>query len=1041
VIQTGLFLLLLAAPIDAGATSGWRPIAMPIRAAATRDSVLRLLRQGRTEEAESLLGKALAQGEPDAELGIMWGRVLIQMGNLSGAEAAFRLVLEAFPDHGAALAGLCEVFARDPSSWDRRSALQGFLRDAILRLHALGTEESMRQATTVELGLADFERAVGLNDDARARLLAISARNLLPEQRRLLGTLRERLERDEQVRALESWPDPPVAPSAQVELAEAQGDLTKQNAARALAKVDALLVANSTWKEALRLRAQALVSLGRHDDAMAALESLTRLAPTDAQTWRLLGQLLARMGGRSDMELARLALNRALALEPGYSDLWLPRAQVSLRLGDLESARVALLRHRANFPENTADPVGLQLESLLKRAQAEQRTQGKPQYFVARRIKTEAAEKLAQARAWLAGGDPAGLAAELLADALAMEPGYADAAITLYTLDQNLPTTTAKALWNSGEDLLQLSLGVLSFARNQAGADQTGRATLSILRKQVSPWIDRAVELGAGEALFDRARLRHERGERETALSDLARYVALRPAPTRLNEALSLRAALSPTVGSTDAQISVLLLADRTQDARSLVGGRCRQERSSADLARLARIDAFEGDLPAATECLRMLLEPRRKLTPDEHRHAQVQLVSIAIRTTPQTRQELVPYLEQAVVDGLKAAHLPLAEAKLARRTGPRHGDADVVEHLKLFLSADDAAIGRIVPPETIPALREKAERLRVSLHTSREAEIRRYRNTGIGIAGLTILVVVWRLRRRFHGVSVQDALAREPHLFPEIADEIAQLRHDVLKHRASNLSALAATAAASEIPWEALRETFLQPTPTSQVVAEAHARLEAVAKGRGLVLRRLQYDPILGRLYRDLAAAELLLQHDHPSAKRLAAIDLRLRGMHFERLTQLLAAGPVTRIDASSLDAWVRAISSEYSDTTIPTALFVSGDNLKFPLPHDELYTAVSNLLRNAFAASAATPGDPDASIVIRVAREHDDLGRTLLTLRVGDTVKAPLTMIMIDTRPADRGLGIVNEVVKRWRGQIELRREVAPWTKSVALCFPERP
>lgn len=1039
-IQFCLYLLFLTAPVDAGSTTGWRPIAMPVRTAATRDSVLRLLRQDRTEEAEALLAKALEQGEPDAELGIMWGRVLLQMGNLSGAEAAFRLVLEAFPDNGPALGGLAEVFARDPSSWDRRSALQGFLSDAITRLHALGTEESLATATTVALGLADFERAVGLTSDARARVLALSARNLLPEQRRLLGTLRFQLERDEQVRALENWPDPPIAPGAQAELAQVGADLASQNAARALAKVDTLLAVNATWKEALRLRAQALVSLGRHDEAMTTLEALTRLAPTDARAWRSLGQLLSQMGGRSDMELARLALNRALALEPAYSDLWLPRAHVSLRLGDLESARVALMRHRANFPSNNDDPVVLQLESLLKRAQAEQRLQGKSPQTATQLLKPEATEKLAQARAWLTGGDPAGLASELLTDALAIEPGYAEAATILYTLDEKLPTSTAKALWNSGEGLLHLSLGVLSFARSQAGADQTGRAALSVLRKQVSPWIDRAVDLGVGEAFLDRARLRHERGEREAALSDLARYVALRPAPTRLYEALSLRAALSPTKGSPDSQISILLLSDRTQEARSLVGGRCRQERTSADLARLARIDAFEGDLPAATECLRLLLAPGRKVTPDEHNHAQVQLVSIAFRTTPQIRQELVPYLEQAVVDGLAAAHLPLAEAKLARRAGPRHGDANVAEHLEKFLSADDAAIGRVVPPETIPALRATAEQLRLSLNTFRETESRRFRGALFGIAGLTLVVVFWRLRRRFHGVSVADALLREPHLFPEIADELAQLRHDVLKHRASNLSALASTTAASAIPWEALRETFLQPKPTSQVVVEAHARMEAAAKGRGIVLRRLDYDPILGRLHRDLAAAESLLERDHPNAKRLTTIDLRLRGLHFDQLSQLLASGPATRIDAAALDTWVRAISSEFSDTVIPAALFVSGDDLRFPLPHDALYTAVSNLLRNAFAASRAIPGAPPGSIVVRAARERDDLGRTLLTISIGDTVKDPLTMAMIDARPADRGLGIVNEVVKRWRGQLELRSEISPWIKSVALCFPER-
>jgi tetratricopeptide (TPR) repeat protein len=399
VITTCFYLFLIASPVDAGAPIGWRPINGTARTpAATRESVLRLLRQGRTAEADSLLGKALEQGEPDVELGIMWGRVRLQLGNLPGAESAFRLVLEAEPDNGQALAGLAEVFARDPASWDRRQALHAFLEESIARLLALGTDDGARSAVTASIGLADFERAVGLTVDARARLNALSTANLLPEQRRLLGILQGHLDRDDQVRALENWPDPVLTPTLLAALDRAQDELARQNAAQALKAVDVLLATQPTWKESLRLRSQCLISLGRHDDAMATLEALTRLAPTDAQAWRSLGLLLAQMGGRSDMALARMSLTRALALAPGYSDLWLPRAQVSLRLGDLESARVALSRHRLSFPEKTNDAAVLQLESLLKRAQAEQQSAGSALQNATRPITPEAAEKLAQAK-------------------------------------------------------------------------------------------------------------------------------------------------------------------------------------------------------------------------------------------------------------------------------------------------------------------------------------------------------------------------------------------------------------------------------------------------------------------------------------------------------------------------------------------------------------------------------------------------------------------------------------------------------------------
>ena len=58
------------------------------------------------------------------------------------------------------------------------------------------------------------------------------------------------------------------------------------------------------------------------------------------------------------------------------------------------------------------------------------------------------------------------------------------------------------------------------------------------------------------------------------------------------------------------------------------------------------------------------------------------------------------------------------------------------------------------------------------------------------------VLVGLLALARRLRGRSVASALARLPDLYPEVALVIAEIRHDVLKHRASALGMLGAADA-----------------------------------------------------------------------------------------------------------------------------------------------------------------------------------------------------------------------------------------------------
>jgi len=71
-------------------------------------------------------------------------------------------------------------------------------------------------------------------------------------------------------------------------------------------------------------------------------------------------------------------------------------------------------------------------------------------------------------------------------------------------------------------------------------------------------------------------------------------------------------------------------------------------------------------------------------------------------------------------------------------------------------------------------------------------------------------------------------------------------------------------------------------------------------------------------------------------------------------------------------------------------------------------------------------------------VDRERDVTGRQVVNLFVGDSAAAPLTMQAIESREGGRGLAIVRDLVRAWRGQMSIRPEPPPFSKLVGASFP---
>jgi tetratricopeptide (TPR) repeat protein len=116
---------------------------------------------------------------------------------------------------------------------------------------------------------------------------------------------------------------------------DAQGALTLLAQAEADARA-----AGSTPLEAIAAidRARALVSLGRGEEGLAALESATTLAPENAEGWLLKATLLRRL---DRLGLAQEAIEAAAKLTPTNPEVGLEAGVIAVLAGRDEAARAS----------------------------------------------------------------------------------------------------------------------------------------------------------------------------------------------------------------------------------------------------------------------------------------------------------------------------------------------------------------------------------------------------------------------------------------------------------------------------------------------------------------------------------------------------------------------------------------------------------------------------------------------------------------------------------------------------------------------------
>ena len=750
----------------------------------------------------------------------------------------------------------------------------------------------------------------------------------------------------------------------------------------------------------LAAEAERFEAAERVDDAIRDLEIAVNLAPSNAGAWRALGRLLAAHGGALELDRADEALRQALTLEPAWSDLRELRAQIARR-----RAIVSAPAPRSAAPSEHA-------RALYQ-----------------------------QAEEWIDVGDPIGMGRDLVEEALADSPGFVAAALSLYALGGTVPQATIDALHDDGPGLWALADGVRKLGKvdktdktdktEKAGAPADSDAL-------IGPWIDRAVALDVQEARFARAATRAVAGDRAGALADLVAYVAREPNPERLAEARALRAGLGEKVDPSerngrndDTHLSPRLLArirlieDRPDAALRALGGTCARELPPDRLVAIGMVYEYADQRTAARGCYEMAGAAGDRGALARLARLDARLPDAELRAADRR------LLRQAADLDVAAAWWALARLEISGGTTEDAGAARTHAGVALALAAKSPA-----PTDGwIPAA-EAAERdLSQSWHAAQETRRLRRRRTELGAAAVALLAVALLVRRRWGGRTIGAALRKRPGLFPEVAGAIGELRHDVLKHRAGVIGA----ALDPQVAPEEIARALTEPRPTSLVVAGIYQRLERAARGAGAPLRPLAREPVFGALCRELARAELLATRSPRDGRvELGAIDRRLRGPHADALDALLKMGPRTRLDAATLSGWIAAVEAERRQGGHGWAapgLSLADLDLDFPVELDALAAVFSNLLRNA---QAAVDGAPEARVVIRADRERDVTGRQWVTLLVGDSAPAALTLESIEARESGRGLAIVRDLVRAWRGHLVVRPEPAPLVKLVGASFP---
>jgi hypothetical protein len=312
-------------------------------------------------------------------------------------------------------------------------------------------------------------------------------------------------------------------------------------------------------------------------------------------------------------------------------------------------------------------------------------------------------------------------------------------------------------------------------------------------------------------------------------------------------------------------------------------------------------------------------------------------------------------------------------------------------------------------------------------------------------------------LLRRHRGTTLERWLERDPAQAREIRPMIGRLRHETFKHGGLLLKDAAMRLRSDDASMRQQAASLLlsrlfgadeKSTTRGLVPDSVHTldELAACAADRGVRLNLRFKDSLFAPVYRalsDLAAAKRTLERyatDPASvsarqgdalARRLGRAAEVLNGAQGQRVGALLDAASSTRVSRADLERLLVEVAVE-AGAARPHLQFLgvladgSSRGILVRVDRADWETIWRNLFANVVASGEETCPGRLPRLALRGDLERDAItGEALARFILADDIPRPLTAEMIRGRAAERGLGIVADLIRRNEGSVDV---VAP-------------
>ena len=762
------------------------------------------LKDGRIEEAAALFAAALAHDPGNAGYATDLGFALGRLGRRAEAETLLRGAIEKDPHRVYAWVNLAEIYADDPTRWERRDAIVAFLEkgldvlkeDRDRRFHlVLGPRELRARHRANRRGARAAQAAAG--DRRRpapvARRSASACSICWKPWRSTIARTRWR-----------TGPGPTSPGRTPRRPPRPRAPSTADTATACFRSPRRLVQRYPTW--AARARAARARLRGRRARRRGGARSGGRRQPGAVErAWR--GARSARSWRSTAARWRRSAPTRRCATRSRWS-----------RAGPTCASCATSSRGGAPRASTEARPGRATVPSEIARGLYQ------------------------QAEEWIRVGDPVGLGRELLDQALADSPGFVAAAVSSYALTGKLPPATLEALKNDGPALWALASGVRKLG-------QTGKkaATSDDVEALVRPLIDRAVALDVQEARFARAIARAATGDRAGAARRPDRLRRARAEPRAPGRGAG---AARRDRGSREPARRFAALAASCWRAsacsRTSPSGRCARSAARARASCRPIVwsrSAWSTSTPIGwrrrASATRWPRRPAARRAPRRSRARRTSTRGCPTRSCARPIAARSARRPAARIGAAEWALARLAEAEGDRTDGARAHRARA--GARRSAARPTATSGSRRPRAARPSVSPTAcARTRTRAATAAPERARRSSAPWPPLPACS---------RAGAGAAARSRArcAAAPRCFPEVARAVDELRHDVLKHRASVLGLLADAERRRATRSSA---TMTEPRPTSVVVATIYDRLTQAALGHGVTLRPLAREPVFGALH-----------------------------------------------------------------------------------------------------------------------------------------------------------------------------------------------